>query len=169
MASQLRPGVLNSVWRQRRDGWTDLEEAASRVAQLSAQARAADEPTGKVRDLLNLLDPIEHFWAFPGHRRFEQVRRLFSQSDFNRCARLVADINRALADETYRGAIASPLRGEDVEAEEAQAEQITPHRPYFEVLIVDDITPRQEQALREELRKLRRAENTEMLIGKGRV
>jgi arginine decarboxylase len=159
MASQLRPGVLNSVWRQRRDGWTDLEEAASRVAQLSAQARAADEPTGKVRDLLNLLDPIEHFWAFPGHRRFEQVRRLFSQSDFNRCARLVADINRALADETYRGAIASPLRGEDVEAEEAQAEQITPHRPYFEVLIVDDITPRQEQALREELRKLRRAED----------
>ena len=91
MAGQVRPHIFKSVWQQRRDAWTDLE--------------AADEPAGKVRDLLNLLDPVEHFWAFPGRPRFEQVRRLFSAFDFDRCARLVADINRAMADDTYRGRI----------------------------------------------------------------
>jgi len=105
MAGQVRPHIFKSVWQQRQDAWTDLEAAASRVASLSAQARTADEPAGKVRDLLNLLDPVEHFWAFPGRPRFEQVRRLFSAFDFDRCARLVADINRAMADDTYRGRI----------------------------------------------------------------
>jgi arginine decarboxylase len=159
VASPVRSHIFNSVWQQRRDAWTDLEAAASRVASLSAQARTADEPAGKVRDLLNLLDPVEHFWAFPGRLRFEQVRRLFSASEFDRCARLVADINRALADDTYRGRISWRLSGDNVEAEGARAEQTTPRRPYFEVLIIDDMTPRQEESLREELHKLRRPED----------
>ncbi len=148
MASPVRSHIFNSVWQQRRDAWTDLEAAASQVASLSAQARTADEPAGKVRDLLNLLDPVEHFWAFPGRPRFEQVRRLFSASDFDRCARLVADINRAMADDTYRGRISWRLSGDNVEAEDARPEQTTARRPYFEVLIIDDMTPRQEQSLR---------------------
>ena len=130
MAGQVRPHIFNSVWQQRRDSWTELEAAASRVASLSAQARTTDEPAGKVRDPLNLLDPVQHFWAFPGRPRFERVHRLFSASDFDRCARLVADINRALADDTFRGRISWRPSDDNVEADGARAEQIAPRRPY---------------------------------------
>jgi arginine decarboxylase len=159
MAGQARSHVFNSVWQQRRDAWTNLEETTSRVANLVAQGRPADEAIGKARDLLNLLDPAEHFWAFPGRPRFEQVLRLSAASDLDRCARLVADINRALTAETFRSGVSWPPAGGDLDAVEPRVDQAAPGRPYFEVLVVDDITPRQERALREELRRLRRPED----------
>ena len=50
---------------------------------------------------------------------------------------------------------------EDRDDRELASEKITPTRPYFEVLVVDDMSVEQEAALREELRKLRR-ENAEL-------
>jgi arginine decarboxylase len=111
--------------------------------------------------MLGLLDSIESYWAFPGGHRFERARRLFDAGDFPRLARLVAAINQALVTDSYRsGASWRVAEGEDEgDDREFTAEEITPTRPYFEVLVVDDMSAEQEAALREELRKLRRPED----------
>ena len=52
--------------------------------------------------LFDLLEPVEHYWAFPGVRRFEQARRMFAAGDYGRFARCVARLNRGLATDEYR-------------------------------------------------------------------
>jgi arginine decarboxylase len=157
MAAQVRSHIYNSMWQLRRDALSSLEEATTRLANLVAQGRPADAEVAKARELLNVLDPIENYWAFPGRQRFEQVQRLFAANDYDRCARLVSDINRAIVTDTFR--TGSWLRADEAEGDEQQADVSTPYRPYFEVLVVDEMTPRQERALREELRRLRRPED----------
>jgi arginine decarboxylase len=157
MAAQVRSHIYNSMWQLRRDAMSSLEETTTRLANLVAQGRPADAEVAKARELLNVLDPIETYWAFPGRQRFEQVQRLFAANDYDRCARFVSDINRAIVTDTFR--TGSWLRTEEAESDEQQADASTPHRPYFEVLVVDEMTPRQERSLREELRRLRRPED----------
>ena len=108
--------------------------------------------------MFDLLEPIEHYWAFPGVRRFERARRLFAAGAYDRFAHLVAGLNRELATDSYRrwrvgprgrGSGAGPRSVAGVGRQRAAA-------PYFEVLIVDPVGPQQEAVLREELHRLRR-------------
>jgi len=109
--------------------------------------------------LLDLLEPIEHYWAFPGVRRFERARRMFAAGDYDRFAHLVRGLNRELATDSYRrvrhsavGATDEELDLRDVAGVGRQSAPV----PYFEVLIVDETSPQQEAVLREELHRLRR-------------
>ena len=47
--------------------------------------------------------PIERFWAFPGLPAYQKVRRLFAAGKYDRCATVVARLNRALASDSYHG------------------------------------------------------------------
>jgi arginine decarboxylase len=94
-------------------------------------------------------------------RAFYAVRRLFATGKYDRCAAMVARINRTLATDSYRGSHAQDAEVED-DANEHQTrpgDQGRPQRPYFEVLVVEDMTEDQERALREELRRWRRPDD----------
>ncbi len=148
----------------RSDTWSQLKSATDRLE------RQAHDSAGEVRlvqqaaDLLDLLEPIESYWAFPGRHAFHQLRRLLEHGDYAILERGVARIVRALMSNSYRRK-AIPLglhRGDEEEAEEevfeSKDEQIHA-RPYFEVLVVDDATAQQEHALRAGLREMRRPED----------
>jgi arginine decarboxylase len=156
MAQQVGSPMYNSMWQVRRDVWSDLEEVATRLAELGPEE--GREQHERVRELLSTVAPVERYWGFPGRRRFEQVVRAESIGDLDRFAREVSDINRAMVHETFRRSSytsASPGPDEDVEPPADKRM----HRPYFEVLVVDDMSAAQEQRLREELRALRRADD----------
>jgi arginine decarboxylase len=158
-----KPPVYNSLWQLRADSWSGLEEASERLALAVTQERPSERLVKEVDRLLDVLAPMEVYWAFPGVQTFQHARRLFGAGKYDRLARLIAAINRALITDSYRNGgqwsaehlDREPLNSADGLSPEHNRET----RPYFEVLVVDDMTGAQERTLREDLRRLRRADD----------
>ena len=153
--------AYNSLWQVRTDAWSALEECTAQLALAGAQQRPVEQLTDTVAEVLAVLAPIERFWAFPGMRAFFKMRRLFTTGKYDRCAAIVARINRALATDSYQGSQSWDADAEDdaYDHEARSADQGRPQRPYFEVLVVEDMTEDQERALREEFRRWRRPDD----------
>jgi arginine decarboxylase len=155
--------AYNSLWQVRTDAWSILEESTAHLALAGAQQHPIERLTEPVAQALDVLAPIERFWAFPGMPAFYKVRQLFATGKYERCATMVARINRSLATDSYRGAQTWDVDAEDTafDPEPSHADQASAHpqRPYFEVLVIEDMTEDQERALREELRRWRRPDD----------
>jgi arginine decarboxylase len=159
MADRLGSPMYNSMWQLRRDGWSNLEEAGSRLVERGMDSARAADWLERVRELLDTLEPLEHYWGFPGRRRFQEVQRLLASGDHGRFARLVSDINRSMVHETFRqgATLVSGDRHPGDYPAEARTSPAT--RPYFEVLVVEEMTAVQERRLRDELHQLRRPDD----------
>jgi arginine decarboxylase len=153
--------AYNSMWQVRNDAWSRLEESTAQLALACSQQRPAEQLTETVSATLNLLGPIERFWAVPGPQAYQYVRRLFAAGKYDRCAAVVARLNRALATDSYGGGQAWDSHADEdgYDHEPHPTEQARTDRPYFEVLVVEDMTEEQERALRAELRRWRRPDD----------
>jgi len=153
--------AYNSLWQLRNDTWSSLEESAIQLARAEAQQRPVEKLVETVTELLDVLGPIERFWAFPGAQAYREAQRLFAADKYDRLAALVTKANRALVTESYlHGQGWDPGVGDDTYDNEARpAAQARTDRPYFEVLVVEDMTDEQERSLREELRRWRRPDD----------
>ncbi len=149
-------------WRQARaDTWSQLEETAQQLADAVTRGEPVNVMTLAVTELLEELTPVEQYWAFPGPELLRRVRDLFTAGAYDRFASLVARVNWALVTESYRAGTAWSLADGDPEPAEPEerpgaAGAAGPARPYFEVLMVETLSPAQEQAMREEVRSWRR-------------
>src|SRR6202451_4055121 len=93
--------AYNSLWQLRNDTWSSLEESAIQLARAEAQQRPVENLVETVTELLDVLGPIERFWAFPGMQTYREVKRLFAADKYDRLAALVTKANRALVTESY--------------------------------------------------------------------
>jgi arginine decarboxylase len=153
--------AYNSLWQVRTDAWSSLEESATQLVLAGSQHHPAEPLAETIRGLLDVLGPIERFWAFPGTQSFQKARRLFTAGKYDRFATLVSGINRALATDSFRRSPARDLADDDDAFDRVvhPTEQVRKDRPYFEVLIVEDMTEQQERALLEEMRRWRRPDD----------
>ena len=153
--------AYNSLWQIRADSWSGLEESTAQLSLASAQQRPAEELVETLARSLEYLGSIERFWAIPGTPVFRKVRRLFATGKYDRLAAATSRINRALASGSYRTDLARDLGSEDdsYDYDDHPTEQARVERPYFEVLVVDDMTEEQERSLREELWRWRRPDD----------
>ncbi len=153
--------AYNSLWQLRNDTWSSLEESAIQLARAEAQQRPVEKLVETVTELLDVLGPIERFWAFPGAQAYREGQRLFAADKYDRLAALVTKANRALVTESYlHGQSWDPGVVDDTYDHEVRpAAQARTDRPYFEVLVVEDMTDEQERSLREELRRWRRPDD----------
>jgi arginine decarboxylase len=155
--------AYNSVWQLRADSWTNLQEVATRLAHLQAQGKPTEKLVARAHDLVARILPMERYWGFPGRRRFEQIQQLLENRSWGRLARVVSGLNRALATDSFRAGVT--WAGEDIEQDVRRLDSVDVartaghRRPYFEVLMVESMSPAQEQALRNEFRALRRLED----------
>ncbi|MDA3914232.1 aminotransferase class I/II-fold pyridoxal phosphate-dependent enzyme, partial [Oleiagrimonas sp.] len=152
-----------SASQLRNDRWTTLKGVAKRMAN-TIRADARVKLGARAEDLLEALQPIEMYFAFPGKRTLEQLQRLLSRHDYDEFSQAVVRIVRALMSGAYRRRSIDPLPDQTESAEtDADApenpDQRTRARNYFEVLIVDDLSSAQEDALRDALREMRRPED----------
>ena len=161
MSVGIKPLAYNSLWQLRNDSWSSLEESTTQLALAGAQQRPVEQLTETVTGLLDVLGSIERFWAFPGAQTLQEVQRLFAAGEYSRLAAVVGRANRALVTESYRGGQAWDLRAEDdaYDRDTRPPKQFGSDRPYFEVLVVEDLTEEQEHSLREELRRWRRPDD----------
>ncbi len=153
--------AYNSWWQFRNDSWSRLEEATARINSSRRRGKPIDEQmTEAVHEQCVALAPLEQFWAFPGHAAFGVVQELAAAGSWERLGRLVARINRALVTESYRTGSLDDIAYAEHRADSEEMVFGVPHdafsRPYFEVLVVETMTPAQEEQLREEVRSWRR-------------
>lgn len=149
-----------SASQLRNDRWTALKSVAVQLVGARNEAQQ-QKLTEKVQALLRSLGPIEAYWAFPGRRGLEQLLRMMARQDYADLARAVTRMVRALQGGTYRRRLSDYFgdSDRDVNEEEEIVEtqrQQSHSRPYFEVLIVDDLNPAQQEAQCQALRSQRR-------------
>ncbi len=153
-----------SATQLRSDRWSALREMAESLTRHGPQTRQGKKLLVTAAELLAALAPIERYWAFPGHAAFDHLRRLLEQGNIDDLALSVRRIARALSSGAYRRRTI-PLNSEEVDNEDYEDEaSLAPEaramgRPYFEVLIVDDVSEQQERYLKSSLLRMRRTED----------
>ncbi len=145
----------------RTDAWNELKMATGHLAR-SANNAPEDLRQGVV-DTLDLLEQIEAYWAFPGERACHHLRRLADRGWYRALADQTAYLARMLESDDYRR---RPVHEIFREIEEA-ADHTHDHpqnaapekRPYFEVLVVDTLSPEEEDTVRSAMLGMRRADD----------
>ena len=117
-------------------------------------------------EAIDLLEPIEGYWAFPGREAIALMRRLLEIEDYRNLALLAGRIVRALSTDAYRRQTITLHGGQDGAGDD-EVPRRTEHglgdvahgRPYFEVLVVDAMGPNQESALPQGMHHARRPDD----------
>ena len=139
-----------SVWELRADGWISLVDDLGRLVNLTGNDPEFIERMARVREITRTLAPIESFWAFPGGRAFDALAAWIERGELARAHHAARRIHRMLASQTYRHESATlDTEGDgpsQFESENERKAQLA--RPYFEVLIVDEMSAGEEDALR---------------------
>lgn len=146
-----------SVWELRADGWISLVDDLSRLATLTRESPEYERRLKEVQRIVGELSPIESYWAFPGGRVFGELCTWIERGELARAHAAARRIHRVLAARTYRHeANALETDGElpsQIETEIERQAQLS--RPYFEVLIVDEMSAGEEEALRRRVQRKR--------------
>ena len=152
-----------SAIQLRSDRWSALRGAVEMAARGSG-GKPSKEAIKRIDDLFEALAPIEAYWAFPGISAFDQLRRQFEHRNFEDLAFSVRRILRALTSGAYRRRTI-PLERDESDNDELEDEALlSPEaralaKPYFEVLIVDEVNEHQDRWLRSSIHRMRRTED----------
>ncbi len=148
----------------RHDTWNELKHQTARLERAVLE-RSAHAKTLKAEALRSLetLEQLERFWAFPGQRVCRELRRFAERGWHGTLARQAARVVRQLVSESYRRRRVSDIVQEHLGEAEAHGEPAdgfdsrasTEGRPYFEQLIVDDLTSEEEADLRRRVLAMR--------------
>src|SRR5437867_3081800 len=153
--------LYRSVWEVRNDGWIHLSDYVRRLADMAAVGGEVELARQRVAETLDLLEPIESYWAFPGRLGFQRLQSVFQDREHAGSNERVHRISRALSSQSYRRSFVSLQLDEEaaVEEEERRESEVRTDRPYFEGLIVDELSTQEEDALRQRLHGMRRPED----------
>jgi len=150
-----------SVWEMRSDGWIGLVDDLGCLAVLARTHAEWETRMTRVRQILATLAPVEGYWAFPGARVFQELSNWVERGELARAHQAARRIHRMLAAQTYRHeTVALDGDGElpsQIETDSERQAQL--RRPYFEVLIVDEMSPAEEDALRRRVQRKRTADD----------
>jgi arginine/lysine/ornithine decarboxylase len=152
--------AYNSVWQLRVDTWSSIADVTKRLsdATLPQDQRAAME--GDLGQLLNLVAPVETYWAHPGPQRIGELRKLLAARQYEPASLTVdAILRRLIGDPAPADLGVPPTRADDQRAGQPASEELRRVRPSFEVLVVGDLTGQEADRLRAELRRLQRPED----------
>ena len=153
----------SSAIQLRSDRWSALREATGALTR-GPSAGEATQLRATVESLFDSLGIMEAYWAFPGKHAFSLIRRHFEQGKLDDVSFAVNRITRALTTGAYRRR-SIPLERDSVDQEEQddEAHQSVEMRalskPYFEVLIVDNVNEHQERWLKANVIGMRRPED----------
>lgn len=148
------PGMPASTWRLRSDAWEYLRFSVKRLAAGDGEPGEL-APDGELWRSLRALETIELYWAGFGQPYVAAIAELLSRGEYraalDRIGRVVGRIRASSIPEHQPEA---PVDVADVAEVTERADDHDP-RPRFEVLIVDDTTEADRDAMRAELRQLR--------------
>ena len=156
-----KPKAYNSLWQFKADAWSSLKDAAIQLNIAGAERHSLEQAAEAATELLDVLGQIERFYAFPGTAEFGKVRQMFAAGRYDQFAAVVGEINRAFVTDSFRTGRVPDFGRQDraSDRDTHPGEKTGGNRPYFEVLVVEDMSEDQERSLREELRRARRPDD----------
>ena len=153
-----------SAAEARSDRWCEMNTLGRAWEAAIAQGQPADTYHQQAAELLGEIGPMESYWAYPGSRLMATVRETMDEGNASVFARLVQKIANSLLTGGYRydtGAWdplqESEARPLDVLPPDVQVSET--HKPYFELLVVTPNDPATWERARNDLKRLRRAED----------
>ncbi|MCB1363059.1 MAG: ornithine decarboxylase [Rhodobacteraceae bacterium] len=152
-----------SASQLRSDRWSALREITESLRRTGVTGRRADRLLAQTGALLQALEPIETYFAFPGKSAFDNLRRQLENRNIDELSHAVRRVARALASGAYRRRtipLKSDEDSDEYDDETAMSlEARALGRPYFEVLIVDNVNEHQDRFVRASLQRMRRPED----------
>lgn len=150
-------GHHRSVWEIRSDGWINLVDDTRYLSNLVLNAPDRASILKRIQQTVDFLTPIESYWAFPGKRVFADLCQYIEQEEFASAYQIARRIHRALTASTYRhdNNVLDSDRELPSQIETDSEQQARLSRPYFEVLIVDEMSMSEEDALRRRVQSKR--------------
>ena len=152
----------------RSDTWTRLHRVTTRLSERQATGGETTSLAEEARAAMHTLEEIEDYTAFPSKDDFRLLWRLLDEKEYSLLNRAVSRISRALSSGVYRNRAITLSRGQ-IEGEEGEQEQeglelhldttMSQTPPYFELLIVDELTPKEEAVIRSSFRSVQKAED----------
>ena len=149
-----------SAQQLRIDRWTTLRSTTEQLRR-ATEPRRRQALHDKAAGLFNVLRPIELYWAYPGHRMFDRLSQLLVEERHADLAKMVASMVRQLLSDGYRRRAqgAENEQREEDDGDDENERHSVHQRPYFEVLIVDQLSEQQEAQQRHALQRMRRPED----------
>ncbi len=151
-----------SASQLRMDQWSNLRETSATLAR-TPDGKAATTLRRKMAGLFDSLAFIEPYWAFPGMSAFRAIRQNFDAGHGASVSAACHSVARALATGAYRTRQIQLDRGPEGDDSKDEAllspEARALSKPYFEVLIVDDVNELQERWLKNNVKSMRRPED----------
>ena len=150
----------------RLEAWSELKHLTARLDRASVRGSVVATPRERVVAALAVLTEIEWYYCFPGDRAVEDLDSMLQNGMLRALSRQVARLTRMLVSESYRTRDVTDIFGQadedaDRDADRSDLLENAPSeaRPYFEVLLVDDMSREQEIELRRRILALRRPED----------
>jgi arginine decarboxylase len=147
----------------RMDTWNELQVRASWLKEYARSGKDPAEPRALVAESLAVLRELEFYWAFPGHRRMEELQRLFDRNEYGELAAEVGDVAKLLVGDAYRDHGGATQDSSMSSRRESRSNGVRDReekrgrgKPYFEVLFVDSMDAADEADLREGFADCRR-------------
>ncbi|MFT4647576.1 MAG: arginine decarboxylase [Glaciecola sp.] len=149
-----------NIAQLRVDVWNALKEATSSYARTQEVSAHALTQRELIDSLLERLEGIEMYFAFPGLANVQQLQDSEERAGREWLARRVASLVKELVSDSFRG---HPQSAHDHEVVDQDTSKFNPpvataDANYFEVLIVEELTAEEEWELREQFRKFQRAD-----------
>ncbi len=159
--------ALTNVARARTDSWNRLRDGARRLRRIPREDEEAQRLRTICGDAFDFLRRIERYHAFPGERALDQVREHFQRGAYEPFAQQTVRLVRLLTTGAFRRLDLSISRMKDysdllnVSGVSAAIHDAIPKetRPYFELLVVDDLTAREAADLQLRMLDLRRPDD----------
>ncbi|WP_429951442.1 aminotransferase class I/II-fold pyridoxal phosphate-dependent enzyme [Leucobacter allii] len=145
------PGMPASSWRLRSDAWEYLRYAVKRLA-LGGDDRSALAADSEILRSLRALETVELYWAGFGQQYVRDIGDLLEQGDFRTALDRIGRVVKRLRGEA-QGDEAFDEYADEQERIEFAAD--TDPRPRFEVLVVDETTAADREAMRGDAQRLR--------------
>ena len=152
----------------RSDTWIKLHRLTVRLSEKQAAGADTAPLIADAKAAMYTLENIEDYTAFPSKEDFRLLWRLLSEKDYGLLSRAVSRISRALSSDVYRNRQIQLTRGQ-IDGEEKDQEKevlelhldttMTQTRPYFELLVVDDLSTQEEAVIRSSFRSVQRPED----------
>ncbi|WP_340107314.1 aminotransferase class I/II-fold pyridoxal phosphate-dependent enzyme [Pikeienuella sp. HZG-20] len=158
-------GDYYSATQLRADRWSTLRETTESLSRHGHAGLRGAKLVAEAEAILAALAPIERYWAFPGYAAFSHLKKMLATRAIGELSFATRRVARALSTGAYRRR-AVPLTTGDTDTDDLDGDvSLSPGaralgRPYFEVLIVDNVTEPQERWLRASLLDMRRPEDS---------
>ena len=160
-------GFYHKISHLRADTWNALTNDLADL-ELLGKSKRSRRLIKAIRIKLTRLEIIEDYHAFPSSEDFRHLWLLFNQGEYAQLGRVVNRLVRALVSESYRR---RPIDLSDTDAEDVESYDAldrfrrghpsfnSSSQPYFEVLLVDNLSSQENEVVRDAFYRMRRAED----------